>query len=94
MAILFQLVRCLRYFSELLSPECLEALILEGVANRSWSLALQCCISNDTSMVRKCRAILKLIPQESWVKYGSTSLRSLSTTLIRVAEDLRSKHRS
>lgn len=88
-----KLMRCLGYFSDILSKECICQLMLEGIAGRCLVLALQCSVTDDTSIIRKCDAILKLIPSENWAQYSSGPLRSLSSVLLRIADENISKEK-
>ncbi|VDN01620.1 unnamed protein product [Thelazia callipaeda] len=81
-----QLIRCLNCFSTILSDEKMRELILDGVINRTMP-ALQCATISDQSMIRKCRAIIKLIPPSWSESTDCVALRNFKDLLGKVAEE-------
>ncbi|MCP9261102.1 hypothetical protein DINM_004190 [Dirofilaria immitis] len=56
-----KLIRCLSCLSSIISEEKMRELVLDGIINRMIP-ALQCATISDQSMIRKCRALMKLVP--------------------------------
>lgn len=86
-------MRSLANLSKIISEEGLKELLLDGIVNRSIVVALQCSIWSDPSMVRKCRAIIKLIPSEWWIDRSRLSIQSLINILNRIADDYKTSSR-
>ncbi|VDK71787.1 unnamed protein product [Litomosoides sigmodontis] len=81
-----KLIRCLNCFSAVLSEEKMRELILDGIVNRMMP-ALQCAIISDQSMVRKCRALMKLVPATWREDSACIALRNFKDLLEKVAEE-------
>uniref|UniRef100_A0A1I7VH53 GCFC domain-containing protein n=1 Tax=Loa loa TaxID=7209 RepID=A0A1I7VH53_LOALO len=83
-----KLIRCLNCLSGVLSEEKMRELILDGIVNRMMP-ALQCAAISDQSMIRKCRALMKLVPA-SWREDSTRiALRNFNDLLGKVAEEHR-----
>uniref|UniRef100_F1KUT3 GC-rich sequence DNA-binding factor 1 n=1 Tax=Ascaris suum TaxID=6253 RepID=F1KUT3_ASCSU len=88
-----KLMRCVNSLSSTLSEECMKELLVDGIMRRSITLALQCSMWNDASILRKCKAAVKAIPTDWWHKY-SGSLKTLISVLQRIThEHLSNKNR-
>lgn len=71
----------------------MKELLVDGIMRRSITLALQCSMWNDASILRKCKAAVKAIPTDWWHKY-SGSLKTLISVLQRIThEHLSNKNR-
>uniref|UniRef100_A0A915PNM6 t-SNARE coiled-coil homology domain-containing protein n=1 Tax=Setaria digitata TaxID=48799 RepID=A0A915PNM6_9BILA len=81
-----KLIRCLSCLSSVLSEEKMRELVLDGIVNRMMP-ALQCATISDQSMIRKCRALMKLVPV-AWREDGTRiALRNFNDLLGKVAEE-------
>ncbi|KHN71503.1 hypothetical protein Tcan_00330 [Toxocara canis] len=88
-----EMMRCVNYLSSILSEECLKELLVDGIMRRSVTLALQCSLWNDVSILRKCKAAVRAIPADWWTKYAN-ALKSLVSVLERITgEHLSNKNR-
>uniref|UniRef100_A0A0R3RWE4 t-SNARE coiled-coil homology domain-containing protein n=1 Tax=Elaeophora elaphi TaxID=1147741 RepID=A0A0R3RWE4_9BILA len=81
-----KLIRCLNCFSAVLSEEKMRELVLDGIINRMMP-ALQCAIISDQSMIRKCRALMKLVPTAWREDSTCIALRNFNDLLGKVAEE-------
>lgn len=66
----------------------MRELTLDGIVNRMMP-ALQCAIISDQSMIRKCRALIKLIPPAWREDYSRIAIRNFSEILVKVGEEHR-----
>ncbi|KAL3998109.1 SNARE domain family protein [Acanthocheilonema viteae] len=81
-----KLIRCLSYLSVVLSEEKMRELVLDGIINRMMP-ALQCAVISDQSMIRKCRALMKLVPTAWRDNSTHIALRNFNDLLGKVAEE-------
>uniref|UniRef100_A0AAF5Q259 GCF C-terminal domain-containing protein n=1 Tax=Wuchereria bancrofti TaxID=6293 RepID=A0AAF5Q259_WUCBA len=81
-----KLIRCLNCLSAVLSEEKMRELVLDGIVNRVMP-ALQCATISDQSMIRKCRALMKLIPPAWREDNTRIALRNFNDLLGKVAEE-------
>ncbi|KAK6105407.1 GC-rich sequence DNA-binding factor-like family protein [Brugia pahangi] len=81
-----KLIRCLNCLSAVLSEEKMRELVLDGIVNRVMP-ALQCATISDQSMIRKCRALMKLIPAAWRENNTRIALRNFNDLLGKVAEE-------
>lgn len=64
----------------------MRELVLDGIINRMMP-ALQCAIISDQSMIRKCRALMKLVPAAWREDSTCIALRNFKDLLEKVAEE-------
>lgn len=83
---MLQLIRCLSCLSAVLSEEKMRELVLDGIVNRMMP-ALQCATISDQSMIRKCRALMKLVPSAWREDSTRIALRNFNDLLGKVAEE-------
>ncbi|VDK49875.1 unnamed protein product [Anisakis simplex] len=81
-----KLCGCVNKFSTILSEDCLKELVVDGILKRSIQLALQCSLWNDAAIIRKCKAIIKSIPSNWWIKY-ETALKSLIYVIVQINDE-------
>ncbi|KAM3721618.1 PAX3- and PAX7-binding protein [Dirofilaria immitis] len=81
-----KLIRCLSCLSSIISEEKMRELVLDGIINRMIP-ALQCATISDQSMIRKCRALMKLVPTAWREDNTRIALRNFNDLLGKVAEE-------
>ncbi|KAI1713858.1 GC-rich sequence DNA-binding factor-like protein domain-containing protein [Ditylenchus destructor] len=88
-----KLMRSLRCFRYLISDNCLEEMMIEGIVNRSVVLALQFSGITDPAMLPKCMAVLEEIPTSWLPTFRPASYQSLASLLGRVITEHKSRER-
>ncbi|KAK0419448.1 hypothetical protein QR680_014151 [Steinernema hermaphroditum] len=89
-------IHCIKCITGIFSDESLQALVLDGVVNRSINLALQCIwpYSTESENVHKCRAVMKLLPKEWLPAKNPAAFRSLCSLFSAMAREYSESNRS